>query len=147
GGTVAAAFADGAIMRALLDGGEVMAIASPQSLPSMIVVDSNNAYWIEAFLNLPSGKGLDGGALVTVGLDGGVPLTLASSPTVVSALGIASDGTNVYWTNPIDGTVMSVGVDGGDPVTIARGQTIPCGIAVDATSVYWTDSGNLGQAN
>ncbi|HET6280877.1 MAG TPA: HYR domain-containing protein, partial [Polyangia bacterium] len=64
-----------------------------------------------------------------------VPTTLASAQA--GPLGIAVDGTSVYWTNGDDGTVMKVALSGGAPTTLASGQNTPRGIAVDGASVYW----------
>jgi hypothetical protein len=64
-------------------GGEVITLASDLNLPSGIVVDSTNVYWI------------GGGGVQTVPIDGGSPVTLA---TLAGGVGIAVDDTSLYWT-------------------------------------------------
>ena len=72
-----------------------------------------------------------------VALAGGGPVPLASGQTNPSAL--ATDGTNVYWTDYSAGSVMKVAVSGtGTPVLLASDQFYANAIAVDGTNVYWT---------
>jgi hypothetical protein len=82
---------------------------------------------------------------------GGGPITLAP-PVDVSVLaltdvGIASDGTAVYWVyggeGSDTGTVMTVPVCGSIPTTLAAGQENAVGIAVDATDVYWATGSDI----
>ncbi len=147
-GTEANNFLDGTVMKALLDGGNVVTLASAQSNPSCLGVDSTSVYWV----TLPNWTSVDAGAILKVGLDGGTPVVLASSPSLVGVHGLAVDGTNVYWTEygtpgqtSDNGAVVSVPVGGGTATTLAADQNLPFGIAVDARSLYWTNNGT--QAN
>ncbi len=78
---------------------------------------------------------------------GPVSLTISAPPTpVVFASGqsdptyIATDGTNVYWTDLGSGTVMQEPVGGGPITMLASGQASPSGIAVSGGYVYWVDT-------
>jgi hypothetical protein len=62
-------------------------------------------------------------------------VTLASGQD--GAIGIAVDGTSVYWTTN-GGTVSKVPIGGGAVVTLAAQGGSTFGIAIDSASVYWT---------
>jgi hypothetical protein len=128
------------VMKAPLGGGRPVTLVSEDffSEPGgAIAVNSTGVYWT----NETSGPGPGGEsfAVMKVALDGGTPVTLASSSGA-----IAVDSTSIYWTSARmganDGTVMKVALGGGTPVTLASGQDTPISIAVDATSLYWTNT-------
>jgi len=81
---------------------------------------------------------VDGGTC----LAGKCPVVLAGCQD--TPYDIATDGTNVYWTN-LAGTVMKCAVDGCDlkPTTFASDQQNPTGIALTGVSLAWL-SGGLG---
>ena len=90
-------------------------------------LDSSRVYWAAHALVLARA------------MSGGTIDTLASGGDLV--LGIAVDGTSVYFTtaynNGVPGEVLKAPLQGGPAVTLASRQQNVGGIAVDATSVYW----------
>jgi hypothetical protein len=113
-------------------GRAAITLASGQSNPIGVAVDTTSVYWIDI-----------GGNVMKVALIGGTAMTLASDD--VGPWAIALDATSVYWTNigggGPTGTVMKVSLGGGTATTLASGQSYPFGIVTDATSVYWTGRG------
>ena len=71
---------------------------------------------------------------------------LTSTDASTNPLGLAIDGTNIYFTtigtsanNDQDGAIWKMPLAGGTPVAIATGQDFPYSIAVRGSSVYWTN--------
>lgn len=71
------------------------------------------------------------------GESGTAPIVIASGQNVAD--GIALDGTSIYWTTNLGGTVMKAPLAGGPAVTLASSQSQPTGVAVDATNIYWAN--------
>jgi hypothetical protein len=92
--------------------------------PLGIAIDTSNVY----FSNIG-----DAGTVNQVHKGGGTVLLLAHTP---SAGTLASDGTSVYWTDSVLGTLQKIPVGGGSIVTLLSGLMHPYGIALDETSVY-----------
>ncbi len=68
-------------------------------------------------------------------------VTFASGRECAAPEGLASDGTNVYWTSlGGSGALMKAPAAGGAATTLVSGET-PIPVAVAGNSVYW---GNLG---
>jgi hypothetical protein len=56
-------------------------------------------------------------------------------------MGLANDGTDVYWSNALTVGTVRVCAEGSSctsPRTVAAGQDTPFAIAVNSTAVYWT---------
>ncbi|HEX8795221.1 MAG TPA: G8 domain-containing protein [Polyangiaceae bacterium] len=115
----------------------VEVLASGQSVPTHIAVDSTNVYWT----NLTASGSVNACA---VGGCGDTPTAIASAQR--NPDGIAVDGSNVYWTTATDGSVWKCPIAGcgGSPVLLATGQQNPFNITVDANNVYWTNNGGTG---
>jgi hypothetical protein len=99
GGTVY--WAGGAeILSAPVGGGAVTTLATGQNSPSGITFDGTSVYWTNVG---------GGGSVMKVGIDGGAPVTLASSPVATTspvAGSILVDETSVYWAG--SGAIMKV---------------------------------------
>lgn len=102
---------------------------------SPIAADAANVYWgWSTFM---------GGEVRKAPLAGGTGVAVATGAQVVE---LASDGTNVYWTDygtSLNSKMMMAPVGGGTPTEIANGLTNAGGVKIDGTSVYWYDSSNL----
>ncbi len=55
---------------------------------------------------------------------------------------MASDGTDLYWTDIAGGNVWTMPIAGGTAQSVATGQLEPDSIAVDADGVYWINDGD-----
>jgi len=64
-------------------------------------------------------------------------------------VGIAVDGSYVYWANTFSTTIGRAKLDGTGPnQSFITGATNPCGVAVDGSYVYWANNGSnaIGRA-
>ncbi len=126
---------EGTVVKMPIAGGTPVPLTSGygSGVDTAMALDSANVYFV--------GEGPFGGTptLMSVPIGGGASSTLTSVPTGL----IATDGTNVFFTNAAaSGSVMSVPVGGGTPVTFAPGQASPGRILTDTVSVYWSVNGS-----
>ncbi len=138
-----------------------------------VAVDATSVYWVNAYELHAADKPLGGGAtrklyaasntgdvargiavddrvyvvfgttLLAIDKKTFAPTTLATDIVMGGRVGIATDATHVYYTNP-DGRILRVAKSGGAPETLAAGQPEPQGLALDATHVYWSNIGGDG---
>jgi hypothetical protein len=106
-------------------------LASGQNTPQGIAVNDSVVAWG----NYASGHG--DGSVVVVGLDGGSPITIASSGEPGA---IALDSTSVYWQDWANDLVMKAPLDGGAPTTLA---TAAGPVAVSGSNIYWIQDVSL----
>jgi Domain of unknown function (DUF5050) len=118
----------GALLRMSLDGGESSTVLSGYYGPTYVTIDSSAAFFLWG----------EGQYLGMVPLVGGQVSTLASQ----GASGLAVDGTSVYFSDLLLGTVLKTPSLGGDVHTLASRQTASA-VAVDATSVYWANTDSI----
>jgi hypothetical protein len=125
----------GLVTSAPLLGGPLTTLASGQDDPVGLAVSPTAAYW----RNEDIYGSQDGGALLTVPLDGGTPIVL--SPWInLSGPTVAVDATSVYWA--VSGNLLKMPLAGGAALTLASNVN-PYDIAVDSSNVYWTDRQNV----
>ena len=80
--------------------------------------------------------GMQTGAVMKVGLDGGTPVTLMAATDPQK---LAVDSTGVYVSQGFPSTITKIPLDGGAPVTVATITTYqPWTIALDQDNVYFT---------
>ena len=102
---------------------------------SPIATDAANVYW--------GWSTFGGGEVRKAPLAGGTGVAVATGAQVVQ---LASDGTNVYWTDygtSLNSKMMMAPVAGGTPTEIANGLTNAGDVKIEGTNVYWYDSSNL----
>jgi hypothetical protein len=139
-------YALGTVMRARIDGSDqATALATGRNRPIRAAVlppaGDGFVYWVDFGVTAGSGS------VNKVSVNGGAVTTLATG--VDSPRGIATDGTNVYWTSGTNtGAVSKVSVNGGAVTVLAQNQGGPWAIVVDTpdpdagvtqTFVYWTN--------
>jgi hypothetical protein len=116
------------------DGGGVPAVGDF----SCLAIDSQNIYVATGLI------AANGGQIYKVPLSGGMPTTIV--PMQARPHGIASDGTNLFWTNfgtgGTTGAIMKSGVDGSNATPIVPTQAAPFDLSLDATHVFWTNRGD-----
>jgi hypothetical protein len=92
----------------------------------LLAVDATHAYWRDIT------------DIQKTALDGSSSTALVK---YAAPLGLAVDGTNVYWTGTADSVYQAPLSTVSSPVTLASDQAAPAGITVDANHVYWANGG------
>lgn len=112
----------GSVMKASIDGGGIVILASGQTSPYHIALDSEYVYWTNKIDSPDAGVS---GSVMRVKKTGGAAEVV--SPNQVGASGISVDDTNVYWANHLSvGNVKRKAKDGsGTALSIATGQNKP----------------------
>jgi hypothetical protein len=137
-GTVAAEFADGAVLKVPIapDGGgsaTPIPIATSRQMPQAVVVDGSNVYWLE-----PGSSPSSNGALLSCPLSGcpsNVPTVLVD--ILADPYGLAIDSTSLYVTCSGGGQVVGIDKATGTIRVLAMMQNQPEGVAVANGMVYW----------
>jgi hypothetical protein len=107
------------------DGGATVLAAVDGGSTADLLVDPNRAYWTD----------FNAGIVYAAALGGGSPTVLASGQVEPEFL--ATDGTNLYWSQYGASSVMELSLaDGGAPFAVASGVSGPTHIQVTAGTVY-----------
>lgn len=133
GGTDANNNLDGAIMKARLDGSEVVTLVYPVDDPGSIALDATHVYWSTYGTNKPA-------YLMKAALDGTGVTTIVTLPTSTPT-SIAVDASSIYWTDVFAGTVSKALLDGSGITRLASDQLSPEDIAVAPSGIYWLNGG------
>jgi hypothetical protein len=127
---------NGNVMRYTLANGAVTAIAMGQGAPFRLALDATNVYWVSAGSN----------ETFTIGWTSQTePAPGTVIPTTSgAALGLASDGTNVYFSTLTSGAYALdyVGIGGGTPTQLESGGAGLFGVVVGGGAMFWFNAGN-----
>jgi hypothetical protein len=105
-------------------GGNVFTLASGLGVARDVAVDATNVYW-------------DGNAILTVGLDGGTPITLFDDYNSVT-LYVTRAGSRVYWVNSqADFGVRSANTDGSDYTKVTPYIEV-AGLTSSIAGIVWS---------
>ncbi len=125
------------VMRVARQGGQVVSLATGQSFPSAVGVNSSHAFWIAA--NSPSG----GSSLLTAPRAGGTPKRLASwthhlGDRSGGPARLAVDGARLFW--PAWRKLMTMTVGQSAAVVSTEAKLSVLAVDMDSTWVYWSTS-------
>ena len=123
------------VMKAPLDGGASITLASNQYWPQGITVTTANVYWATG--GTPP-LYVDG-TVMAVPIGGGPPTTIASSQHLAD--GVCVEQQRVYWTDYNGGELNTAPIDGGLASSLASMQSLANDVACDTSSVYWATTG------
>lgn len=134
--------ASGQVTRVPIATGAVTNMTTPGVFgPGHIAVDKTNAYF--------GSRGSSSSAILSVGLTATNATPAQLVPSLPNVAGIATDGTNIWFTEATNvqpyavnsGEIHRVTVAGTSNTSLATKQNGPNCIAIDSTSVYWINSG------
>jgi hypothetical protein len=122
----------------LPDGGAPVTLASAQGQIGAMVTGSGTLYWAtEPGKTLPGGGLASGGTVVSLGLDGGTPVTVATGQQNTG--GLAVDATHLYWST-VEG-ISSAPLDGGAPqLIVPTPDAPPVGLLEKGPVLLWVST-------
>jgi hypothetical protein len=132
---------DGRVMRRSLTGLSLQTVASAQALPWDIENDGLYVYWTNAFGGAPS---------INRSNINGTPTTKvltskATDSNIRAPLGLAVDGTNVYWGDYTTTRVFRIVKDGSaDAVIMNDANLTPTDVIVDGSRIFFSYYGGWG---
>jgi hypothetical protein len=115
-------------------------LASGQSQPYAIAIDSADVYWTNVG---DPGQSYHDGSIARVSKDGGAVVVIASAQNSPTSLALNSDG--IYWTDQgYEPSGSPTGIfmalhSGGPAKALVMGEHAPTSIALADGDVYWAD--------
>lgn len=122
--------------------GTITTLASGLDNPWGLAIQGQTLYWTNSD---------DPGAIMSIDLEGGAPITLIGQRHTPS--NIVTDAQHLYWIdfgtftaeNPHpyndDGAIIQADLDGSNVITIASNQPAPYSLTVNAGTIYWVNGG------
>jgi hypothetical protein len=134
-------WAEGQLRVAPKAGGQATTLADKQPFPGRITVAQGVAF----FTTFGTYPGYADGAIFSAPAAGGTPKQLWYAQP--APLGIAVDGTSVYWVNRGNHIVARVNTDGTNVAVLSGGQLLPSTIRAANDKLYWSVLKNLTGSN
>jgi hypothetical protein len=124
---------DGLVMKAPKAGGPADALASGQTCPTEIALDSGNVYWL-------AGAFEEGYQVLRAPKGGGEPVAVGAGRDIRS---LAADESGVYWSDcevsTDDCAILRLAPGATEPQALASALAYPDALTLDATDVYWVN--------
>jgi hypothetical protein len=117
------------LMRAPVEGGPAVALASAAQRPLAMAVGATHVYWATGTIAQDT--------IVAVSVAGGAPQVMVSGEKQVDS--IAVDDGALYWADILTGTIRTQALAGGTARTLFSGQRTPHGLEWVAGFLYWSE--------
>jgi hypothetical protein len=132
---------DGTLWQGSVDGtATALKLASSQSAPSAIAIDSQNVYWVNLGpLGADNFPALNSGSVMKVPIGGGTATAIANAQAVPVSI-LVSGGT-VYWSEyglSAPGLIMSASTSTSAITPLVDGLNDPAALALSNGTLYWT---------
>jgi hypothetical protein len=125
----------GAVVRVPLSGAPPRIVSEALAHPRAIASDGRWVFVVD--VDESEAGLLRRSTIVRLAAEGGPPSVLARSDAEVA--GVALDDANVYWADPLDGTIRTVPKAGGDARSLASERGLPEQLVVSGDTLVWVE--------